>query len=190
MKLFDCNHFAHVIVLWQMQKILVLLHRFCFVSFCIWGQFLSTSSHGLYSEGQFNGGFFLRYEFGVLNLEGLIFWIFTYFASFCSEVSGLKSKLGKVPMSVYTSVIKLSELEYTSRHTLTYSCTDRPLQAKQSFYRTAKTFSCLYKFISLSDDPIQVEESHYKARIICNTRRFSLSQYRTKVVFIGIGNSD
>ena len=55
-------------------------------------------------------------------------------------------------MSVYTSVIKLSELEYTSRHTLTYSCTDRPLQAKQSFYRTVKTLAVyitLYHYLMI-----------------------------------------
>ena len=120
-KLFDCNHFAHVIVLWQMQKFMCYYTVFAF-SFCIWGQFRSTGSRGLI----FGGGnltedfFFLRYEFGGLKFGGAYFWIFRYFESFCSKVSGLKSKLGKVPLSVYTSVIKLSELEYTSRHTLTY----------------------------------------------------------------------
>ena len=39
---------------------------------------------------------------------------------------------------------------------------DRPLRAKQSFYRTALAFSCLYNFMSLSDNPNQVEESHYE----------------------------
>ena len=44
--LFDFNHWAHVIVLWQMQKIYVLLYSFCFVLFLIWGQFPSTSPQG------------------------------------------------------------------------------------------------------------------------------------------------
>ena len=167
-----------------MQKFMCYSTVFALFHFVSEGNFEVQALGGLYSEG-----LFCVTSLGGLNLEGLIFWILRHFESFCSKVSGLISKLGRVPLSVYTSVIKLSELEYTSRHTSTV-CIDRPLQAKQSFYRTAKTFSCLYKFIPLSDDPNQVEESHYKARIICNTRRFSLSQYRTKVVFIRIANSD
>ena len=33
--LFDFNHWAHLIVLWQTQKIYVLLYSFCFVLFLI-----------------------------------------------------------------------------------------------------------------------------------------------------------
>ena len=45
------------------------IYHFCYVLPCIRWQILSTSSPGgLYSEGRFNGGCFLRYDFG-----GLIF---------------------------------------------------------------------------------------------------------------------
>ena len=107
-------------------KIYVLLHRFCFFIL-----YLRAISKYRLSGAYIRGGnltedfFFLRYEFGGLKFGGAYFWIFRYFESFCSKVSGLKSKLGKVPLSVYTSVIKLSELKYTSGHTLTY-CVYRP----------------------------------------------------------------
>ena len=42
------------------------------------GNFLVQALGCLYSEGQLNGGFFLRYEFGGLYLEGLIFGILWY----------------------------------------------------------------------------------------------------------------
>ena len=37
----------------------MLFYRYCFVFLWIWGQFPSTSPRGLYSEGRFNGGFFV-----------------------------------------------------------------------------------------------------------------------------------
>ena len=48
---------THVIVLWQIQKIM-LLYCFCFVLRCIWGTFQVLAPGGLYSEGRFNGGIF------------------------------------------------------------------------------------------------------------------------------------
>ena len=55
------------------------IYHFCFVLLCIRGQIPSTSPPGgLYSEGRFNGGF-LRYDFGGLYLEGLIFGILRYY---------------------------------------------------------------------------------------------------------------
>ena len=50
------------------------IYRFCFVLLCIWGQFQSTRppGGGAYTwRGDLTEGF-LRYEFGVLHLEGLI----------------------------------------------------------------------------------------------------------------------
>jgi len=55
----DGNHLAHVIVLWQIQKItryctvFVLFHYFVFE-----GNFQVQAPGGLYSEERFNGGFF------------------------------------------------------------------------------------------------------------------------------------
>ena len=60
--LFDCNHLAHVMVLWQMQKFMCYVYCtvFALFSFWIWGQFPSTSPRGLIPAigGRFNGGFF------------------------------------------------------------------------------------------------------------------------------------
>ena len=42
---------THEIVLWQIQKFIMLLYRFCFVLFCIWGHFPSTSPQGLIFGG-------------------------------------------------------------------------------------------------------------------------------------------
>ena len=59
------------------------IYHFCFVLLCIRGQIPSTSlPGGLYSEGQFNGGFFALLFWGAyinywrsLYMEGLIFGI-------------------------------------------------------------------------------------------------------------------
>ena len=49
------------------------IYRFCFVFFCIRGQFPSKSPRGgLYSEGRFKGGLFCVTSLGGLYLEGLI----------------------------------------------------------------------------------------------------------------------
>ena len=67
--LFDWNHLAHVIVLWQCKKLCVTVQfLLCFILN------LRAISKGLYLEGRFNGGFFC-YEFG-----GLIFGV--YFQNF------------------------------------------------------------------------------------------------------------
>ena len=73
-KLFECNHFAHVIVLWQMQKFMCYYTVFALFHFVFEGNFEVQALGGLYSEGQFNGGFFFCVtSLGDLNLEGLIF---------------------------------------------------------------------------------------------------------------------
>ena len=49
------------------------IYHFCFVLLCIRGRIPSTSPPGgLYSEGQFNRGFFALRFWGGLYLEGLI----------------------------------------------------------------------------------------------------------------------
>ena len=65
--MFDCNHLAHVIVLWQKIKSL-LLYSFCLVLFWIWGQFSSSSARGLVF-----GGAIYRRVFCVTSLRGLYF---------------------------------------------------------------------------------------------------------------------
>ena len=52
----------------------MLLYRYWFVFFVFEGNFQVQNPGGSYSEGRFDGGI-LRYEFGGLYLEGLIFGI-------------------------------------------------------------------------------------------------------------------
>ena len=70
-RLFDCKHLAHVIVLWQMQKFMCYCTLFALFNFEFEGNFQVQAPGGLYLEGRFKGGF-LRYEVGGLYLEGLI----------------------------------------------------------------------------------------------------------------------
>ena len=56
-----------------MQKFWCYCTVFALFHFVFEGNFEVQALGCLYSEGQFNGGVFLRYEFGGLNLEGLIF---------------------------------------------------------------------------------------------------------------------
>ena len=48
---FDCNHLAHVIVLWQMQKFLCYCTVFALLYFEFEGNFQVQASGGLYLEG-------------------------------------------------------------------------------------------------------------------------------------------
>ena len=64
---FDCNHLAHVMVLWQMQKFLCYCTVFCFALFWIWGQFPSTSPRGTIFGGRLNERVF-----------GLRVWVYIY----------------------------------------------------------------------------------------------------------------
>ena len=68
--LFDCNHLAHVIVLWQMQQFVCHCTVFALFYFEFEGNFPRTSRVGLYLEGRFYQGVFLHYEFGRLILYG------------------------------------------------------------------------------------------------------------------------
>ena len=51
---FDCNHLAHVIVLWQMQKFLCYCTVFALIYFEFEGNFQVQAPGGLYLEGRFN----------------------------------------------------------------------------------------------------------------------------------------
>ena len=62
--LFDRNHLAHVIVLWQMQKFMCYSTVFALFYFELEGNFRVQVPGGLYLKGRFIGGFFWRYEFG------------------------------------------------------------------------------------------------------------------------------
>ena len=56
------------------------IYHFCFVLLCTGGQIPSTSPRGgvgLYSEGRFDGGVFLRYDFGGLIFGGAYIRNFT-----------------------------------------------------------------------------------------------------------------
>ena len=57
--LFDCKHLAHVIVLWQMQKICVTVpFLLCFI--------LNLRTVSKYKEGRLNGGFFALLVLGLV----------------------------------------------------------------------------------------------------------------------------
>ena len=54
------------------------MYGFCFVIICIGGQLSKYKPPGgLYLQGRFNGGFFLRYRFGGLIFGGAYFQNFT-----------------------------------------------------------------------------------------------------------------
>ena len=74
--LFDCNHLAHVIVLWQMQKFTCFCTVFALLYFEFEGNFQVQAPGGLYFERRFKGGF-LRYESGGLIFGGAYFRNFT-----------------------------------------------------------------------------------------------------------------
>ena len=69
--LFDCNHLAHVIIVWQIQKLYVTVpFLLCFIFSYISGQFSKYKPLGAYiRRGDLTEGF-LRYEFGGLIFEG------------------------------------------------------------------------------------------------------------------------
>ena len=67
-KLFDCNHFAHIIVLWQMQKFMCYCTVFALFHFV----FVAISKYRL-SGAYIRRVFFYVTSLGGLNLEGLIF---------------------------------------------------------------------------------------------------------------------
>ena len=56
--LFDCNHLAHVIVSWQIQKFICFCTVIVSQYFAFEGNFQVQAPGGLYSDGRFNGGFF------------------------------------------------------------------------------------------------------------------------------------
>ena len=65
----DCNHLAHVIVVWQIQKLYVTVpFLLCFIFSYISGQFSKYKPPGAYIRRGDSTEGFLRYEFG-----GLIF---------------------------------------------------------------------------------------------------------------------
>ena len=65
--LFDCNHLAHVIVSWQIQKYICYCTAIVSQYFAFEGNSQVKAPGGLYSDGRFNGGFF------ALRVWGLIF---------------------------------------------------------------------------------------------------------------------
>ena len=73
----DCTRSSSV----ANAKIYVLLYSFRFAYFEFEGNFQVQAPGGLYSERRFNGGFFLRYEFGGPIFGGAYFRNFTEY--FC-----------------------------------------------------------------------------------------------------------
>ena len=62
----------------KFKKKIVLPCRFCFVLFCICGQFPSISPRGLHSEGQFAGGSFALRVWGAHIWRGIFSEILRY----------------------------------------------------------------------------------------------------------------
>ena len=69
---FDCNHLAHVIVLWQMQKNLCYCAAFSLIYFEFVGNFQVQAPGGLYLEGRFNERVFGLRVLGAYIWRGLI----------------------------------------------------------------------------------------------------------------------
>ena len=73
----DCNHLAHVIVLWQIQKFM-LPYRFCFFTLYLRAIFKYKPPGTYIRRGDLTEGFLLlRYEFGGLIHGGAYFRNFT-----------------------------------------------------------------------------------------------------------------
>ena len=96
--LFACNHFAHVIVIWQMQKLLCYCTDFALFYF-EWGQFPSTNPLGLlFGEAILFRGFFALRVWGTYiwrgsYIEGLIiFGILRYIISLLIFAQRLKKR--------------------------------------------------------------------------------------------------
>ena len=74
--LFDRNHLAHVIVLWQMQKFMCYSTVFALFYFELDGNFRVQVPGSLYLKGRFIRGFFFALRvLGGVYMEGLIFGI-------------------------------------------------------------------------------------------------------------------
>ena len=69
---FDCNHLAHVIVLWQMQKNLCYCAAFSLIYFEFVDNFQVQAPGGLYLEGRFNERVFGLRVLGAYIWRGLI----------------------------------------------------------------------------------------------------------------------
>ena len=76
--LFDCNHLAHMIVLWQMQKLMCYCIVLALFYFEFEGNFQEQALGGLYLEERFNGGFFALRVWGAYIYRGLFFGILWY----------------------------------------------------------------------------------------------------------------
>ena len=82
MTLSDCNHVAHVIVLWQIQKIICSCTVFALFYYFVFRHFFfQVQGPGAYIRtGDLTEGF-LRYEFGGLIFGGAYTWG-AYFRTF------------------------------------------------------------------------------------------------------------
>ena len=78
---FDCNHLAHVIVLWQMQNILCYCTLFALIYFEFEGNFQVQAPGDYIWRGDLTNGFW-GYEFGGLIFGG------AYFRDFKRVVKG------------------------------------------------------------------------------------------------------
>ena len=79
-RLFDCKHLAHVIVLWRMQKFMCYCTVFASFNFEFEGNFQVQAPGGLHLEGRFNWRVFYVTRLGAyiwrgLYMERLIFRI-------------------------------------------------------------------------------------------------------------------
>ena len=81
--LFDCNHLAHMIVLWQMRKLMCYCTVFALFYFEVKGNFQEQALGGLYLEEQFNGGFFGLRVWGAYIRRGL----FLEFYGICTDAA-------------------------------------------------------------------------------------------------------
>ena len=83
--LFDCNHLAHVIVSWQIQKYICYCTAIVSQYFAFEGNFQVQAPGGLYSDGQFNGGFFCAPSLGSYIWRGLFSEFYSISRGYCYD---------------------------------------------------------------------------------------------------------
>ena len=76
--LFDCNHLAHVIVSWQIQKFICYCTVIVSQYFAFEGNFQIQTPGGLYSDARFNRRFFCAPSLGSYIWGGLMLGILRY----------------------------------------------------------------------------------------------------------------
>ena len=98
---FDCNHLGHVIVLWQVQKILCYCTVFALIHFEFEGNFQVQVPRGLYLKGRFNERVFELPVWGAYIWRGLFSEFYGILNSRQDRSNGLLSQARFLPCLRY-----------------------------------------------------------------------------------------